>query len=337
LTGPGWLLPERAEDDRAFSLNALLTSPKPLRESPSNVRQRTKKPAGQQHSAPVQKTPSATELTPEITPEITPIASTDQPSALTSNATQTAASADSPPSPNGLPSDNPLAENAANEPPAVAPPAPNPVRIDLPDKGRVRYVISRGTNGFVIGQAIYTWQHDGLNYTMQSVTETTGLIALFKKVRVVQTSQGEITAAGIRPHEFRNERANGVDSASFDWLRRIVSYDGRESPVADDTQDMLSMYCQLVLLVPKGGNLEMPIATGRKLENYRFERIGEDVVQLGERQYPAIHLQTRNGKDTIEAWIAPEIHGLPLKIRFIDRNGEIFDQQAQDIDVASLR
>lgn len=279
--------------------------------------------------------PSGVDLAPKEAPVEAPVVSTEQASAASSYAAHAAENADPPSSSIGLPSDKPHTENTANAPQAVAPPAPNRVRIALPDKGRVRYVISRGTNGFVIGQAIYTWQHDGLAYTMQSVTETTGLIALFKKVRVVQTSQGEITAAGIRPHEFRHERANGVDTASFDWVRRIVSYDGRESAIADDTQDMLSMYCQLVLLVPGGGNLEMPIATGRKLENYRFERIGEEFVQLGERQYPAIHLQTRNGKDTIEAWIAPEIDGLPVKIRFIDRNGEIFDQLAQDIEVAS--
>lgn len=241
----------------------------------------------------------------------------------------------------GMPVDSSSTVDSPREmaPATVAPPnsPANSPRIALPEKGRVRYLISRGTGGFEVGQAIYTWEHDGLAYTMQSVTETTGLVALFKKVRVVQTSQGEITADGLRPHEFRHERTNGVDTASFDWVRRVVAYDGREDSVAADTQDMLSMYCQLVLLVPRGGNLDMPIATGRKLETYHFERIGEDVIPLGEHQYRAVHLQTRNGKDSIEAWIAADVHGLPLKIRFIDRNGEIFDQLAQDIDVAAMQ
>ncbi len=200
----------------------------------------------------------------------------------------------------------------------------------------MRYAISRGNGGFMIGQSIYTWEHDGLTYKMQSITETTGLVALFKKVRVVQSSEGDIAADGLRPHEFRHERATGIDTASFDWTRRVVTYAGREDPINDDTQDMLSMYCQLVQLVPEGGSsLEMLIATGRKLEKYRFELIGEDVVSLADQQHRAIHLKTRSGNDTIEVWIAPDIHGLPIKIRFIDRNGEIFDQQAQEIETAA--
>jgi hypothetical protein len=45
-----------------------------------------------------------------------------------------------------------------------------------------------------------------------------------------------------------------------------------------------------------------------------------------------MRLRTRSGNDTIELWIAADMRGLPLKIRFTDRKGEIFDQLAQDID-----
>jgi hypothetical protein len=48
-------------------------------------------------------------------------------------------------------------------------------------------------------------------------------------------------------------------------------------------------------------------------------------------------LQTRNGKDSIEAWVAADTYDLPLKIRFTDRNGEIFDQQAQEIEVSATK
>jgi hypothetical protein len=42
------------------------------------------------------------------------------------------------------------------------PAAPSPVRIALPGKGRVRYVITRGEGGFVVGQSVHSWEHDGL-------------------------------------------------------------------------------------------------------------------------------------------------------------------------------
>lgn len=204
----------------------------------------------------------------------------------------------------------------------------------FPGKGRVRFSLARGADGIVLGQVVYSWEHDGHAYKLQSVTETTGLAAMLKPMRVVQSSQGEVTAAGLRPHEFRHERVKGLDTASFDWKRRVVSYDGREEKIAAGTQDMLSLYWQLVLLGVKRGPLELPIATGRKLENYRFEIVGEEPVTLPEGKRNAIRIKSRSsGDDTIEVWIVPELRGLPARIRFTDRKGEVFDQLVQDIAI----
>lgn len=218
--------------------------------------------------------------------------------------------------------------------PAPEPAAPVPAKTALPGKGSLRYVITRGEGGFVIGQAIHSWEHDGFRYRLKSLTETTGLAAVFKPAQVFQSSQGEVTDDGLRPREFRHERAGGIDTASFDWPARIVTYGARREAIVAGTQDMLSMYYQLVLLSPVSGTLEMPIATGRKLENYRFEVLGEEVLALKSGDRRALHVRTRSGDDTIELWlrIGPggAARGLPLKIRFIDRKGEIFDQVADE-------
>jgi hypothetical protein len=100
---------------------------------------------------------------------------------------------------------------------------------------------------------------------------------------------------------------------------------------------MLSMYYQLVLLAPASGVLDIPIATGRKLENYRFEILGEEAVALPAGERRATRVRIRSGNDTIELWLGvgkgADMRGLPLKIRFTDRKGEIFDQLAEDIDL----
>lgn len=211
-------------------------------------------------------------------------------------------------------------------------------RSALPRKGRVRYALVRGEDGFVVGQVVHTWDHDGRNYKAQSVAETTGLAALLKPARTLQSSLGELTAAGLRPHEFRHERAKGTDTASFDWARRIVSYDGHEDQIVAGTQDMLSMYYQLVLLGAKAGNVDMPIATGRKLEAYRFEVVGEESVALPTGKRRALHLKSRSsGDDITEVWIAPDVRGLPVKIRFTDRKGQVFDQVAQELSIGDAR
>ncbi|MCK9382336.1 MAG: DUF3108 domain-containing protein [Sulfuritalea sp.] len=315
LLGPGWALPGDNEDDPPPVIEAVLVKPAPHLEEVSVA-----KPPPRPH---VDK--------PRPRPVVAAAPVFTMPSAAT----------EAPAAPGAAPAETlPDAAPPVPAPPVAAPPAPTPVaapplpvKIALPGKGRVRYVITRGEGGFVVGQTTHTWQQDGFTYKLQSVAETTGLAALFKPARVMQSSQGEVTVAGLKPHEFRHERVNGLDTASFDWVRGVVAYAGREDSVAAGAQDMLSMYYQLVLLAPKSGVLEMPIATGRKLENYRVEVLGEEIVALPAGERRASRLSIRSGNDTIELWIAADMRGLPLKIRFTDRKGEIFDQVAQDIDI----
>lgn len=209
------------------------------------------------------------------------------------------------------------------------------MNIALPGKGGMRYVITRGERGFVIGQAVHNWDHDGLTYRLKSMTETIGIAAVFKPVQVFQSSQGEVTVTGLRPREFRHERSAGIDTASFDWVRRVVTYAGRQDILSDGTQDLLSMYYQVVLLAPRSGAVEMPIATGRKLANYRFDVLGEETLSMPAGERRTVRIKTRSGNDTIEMWLpvgeGEQARGMPLKIRITDRKGEIYDQIADEL------
>jgi hypothetical protein len=313
LIGPGWVLPGTHEPDLPPTIEAVLGKP-PVR---------TESVAPAAAPRPPQARPRRTEPGPVI---------------VASEAAAAEVPVPPPPAVEPPPAATPPAPPVAAPVEAVA---PSPAITALPGKGRLRYVITRGEGGFVIGQAVHSWEHDGFRYRLKSLTETTGLAALFKPAQVFQSSQGDVTAEGLRPHEFRHERSGGIDTASFDWLRRMVAYAGREQSVVGGTQDMLSMYYQLVLLAPKSGVLEMPIATGRKLENYRFEVLGEETLNFPSGDRRALRIKTRSGDDTIELWLrlgdGAARRGLPLKIRFIDRKGEIFDQTADDLDSAEAK
>ncbi len=307
LLGPGWNLPGTNEPEPPATIDAVLARSAPRPEAVPATRPAPKPPAG-----PPAERPRPQPALAAAAPDAAPVAA---------------------PAPGAV---------ASSSAPVAAPPAPiaaaaAPIRIALPGKGRVRYIITRGEGGFVVGQSVHTWEQDGFTYKLQNVTETTGLAAIFKPARVVMSSRGEVTAEGLKPLEFRHERVGGLDTAAFDWARRIVAYAGREDPVAAGAQDMLSMYYQAVLLAPKSGAVDMPIATGRKLERFRIEVLGEEVMALPTGERRAMHLKTLSGNDSIELWLAvgkdADTRGLPLKIRFTDRKGEIFDQLADDTDI----
>ena len=303
LLGPGWGLPLSPEPEPpATKIDAVIA-----------------RPAARSETAPVtapQKVPSRPRVaaaSPVLAPEFQP-----------EPAPEPIAAAPTTPPQEASPAPAPAAE-------AAAPAAP---KTALPGRGRARFIVTRGEGGFAIGQATYTWEHDGFRYRLKNLIETTGLAAVFRPVQSLASSEGEVTEDGLRPTQFRQERVGATDVASFDWLGRFVSYAGRRDPIVNGTQDLLSMYFQLVLLAPTQGGLDMPIATGRKLETYRFEVLGETMLALPAGERRTIHLRARGGGDTIEVWMAAgeggRARGMPLKIRFIDRKGELFDQTTDE-------
>jgi hypothetical protein len=303
LLGPGWGLPLSQEPEPpATRIDAVIA-----------------RPAARTESAPVTAAPKVPPAKPRVA--ASPVLA---PEFQPAPAPEPTATAPIPPPQEAIPVTAPAAE-------AAAPAAP---KTSLPGRGRARFLVTRGEGGFVIGQAIYTWEHDGFRYRLKNLIETTGLAAVFRPVQSLASSEGEVTGDGLRPTQFRQERVGGTDTASFDWLGRFVTYAGRRDPIVNGTQDLLSMYFQLVLMAPMQGAVDMPIATGRKLETYRFEVLGETMLPLPAGERRTIHVRARGGGDTIEVWMAAgedgRARGMPLKIRFIDRKGELFDQTTDE-------
>jgi negative regulator of sigma E activity len=136
--------------------------------------------------------------------------------------------------------------------------------------------------------------------------------------------------------EFWNRRDNGKgDAGHFDWAAGLARLDnGRQYPLEAGTQDLLSMFGQLALMAIDGNGLSMPVATGKKVERYDFAWVGEERIDTPRGERPALHLRNRspNGKEATEIWLGLDEGRLPIKIRHIDRRGDIFDQVAERIE-----
>jgi len=236
----------------------------------------------------------------------------------------------------------PAATAREAQPAAQEPAIPVSAESPLPRHGRIRFVITRGDQGFVIGQSLHRWSHDGKTYTLNTVTETTGLAAVFRPVQVTQTSVGDIGEEGLRPREFRTGK-NGIagDAASFDWtpMRLLLTAGNpREVVLKPGAQDMLSMFYQLSATypaLPRDPN-EVMVATGRKFERYAFEVLREEMLPTRRGELRTLHLRTAAGIEAIDIWSGLDLRGLPVKIRYTDRQGESFDQIAEEIEFEGM-
>lgn len=227
------------------------------------------------------------------------------------------------------------AEDAEVEPPlpfvaqAEAPPLhPLPPRIDM--RFEVRYGIARGEQTLV-------WVSDGEGYTVTSVAAATGLAGIFYSGRFVQTSLGRVTAQGLVPEHFWDQRGDKRSSARFDAAGGMLTYTPaqgtpRYTRYQGDVQDTLSLFFHLALTAPPDDRMGFQVFNGRRLRHYAYEAQGEVVLDTALGPLRALHLaRTGNADGRFELWLAIDRHYLPVRVlRTDDKGNEV------ELTVASI-
>lgn len=230
----------------------------------------------------------------------------------------------------------PAAPLVASAPTLIAAAEPGlPTEPRLPQRMRIRYRVDRGDSNFEIGYAEHDWQIEDGRYRLHSVVETTGLVWLFKALRLEMDSRGTLTAAGLRPESFAVVRDGHPtrENAAFDWERMTVSVGGRaEQAVAPGAQDLLSFNYQLGFLPDLHSGSTLPIVTGKKYGIYRLEVLGDEQLELPVGSLRTLHLRAP-GENTTELWLAYDYLLLPVKIRYLDAKGDSFVQVASQIQL----
>lgn len=228
------------------------------------------------------------------------------------------------------------AEPQIETPIAAATPAPAPVR-NLPSKGRITYTLFLGTDRFSVGKAVQSWEVEGDDYKLGSMAETTGIADLFRSQRLNYLSEGKITAHGLRPQTFLMSRTRRgrteAARAEFDWSAAKIMLgktpDQRALALPANSQDFISFMYQFSLAPPAPGRIRVSITNGSRLETYELDVLEHENIEtpLGMLTALPIKQVRRAGDESIEVWLAVDYRYLPVKVRFIDREGNPAGEQ----------
>jgi hypothetical protein len=166
------------------------------------------------------------------------------------------------------------------------------------------------------------------------MTETVGLAALLKTIRFENESSGRLVAGGLQPELYRT-RKNGQDAnenADFDWTAAAVhlSRGDKTESIVPGTQDILSLNYQLAYLPRPEAGASVGVVTGKKYSRYALDSLGEEELATPAGRFRTLHLRAM-GNDVTEIWIALDHHRLPVKIRFTDKKGDVYEQVATEI------
>lgn len=225
-------------------------------------------------------------------------------------------------------SDN-ATDSTVGEVPTVQPISPDA----LPIRGLMRFDVTRGQQKLQLGRATHSWVREGNAYILSSVTETTGLAAVFKKFKLTQISTGNIGAQGLVPGRFMSRRDDDptpVTQVDFDYPQGkvIQVLEGRQAeyPLVPGSQDLLSLIYQWVLLAPQD-QTTIRVATGKSYNDYKLRLYGDEEVETKVGTLHTRHYGTLAppGERSTEVWLALDYDLLPVRIRFNEKDGEIWE------------
>lgn len=231
---------------------------------------------------------------------------------------------------------------AAAAPAEAAPPPESPAAPHAPLHLTITFSLFKGADGMKVGRVIHTWEIRDGRYLLSSVAEATGVFAMLTSELVVQNSQGRITASGLAPESYWEQRGQKPDrtfNAQFDYANNTLTY-GRLSqpatvPLPPGAQDQLSFIYQLGLQAPFSGTVQFPMTTGRKLRSYNCEVIGEERIATGVGELRALHIakiRQQPDDDSVEIWLAADHQYLPVKVRFTNSDGGVAEMVVEGME-----
>ena len=204
----------------------------------------------------------------------------------------------------------------------LAPTEALPPSKQLPPRVDLAYRAFLGTQGFLIGEAVYRLDHTTTEYKISTVAEARGLAALFFHGQGLATSQGTITSKGLQPNSFSIARTGSSndrrESASFDWETGMVQLkDDKSEPLELPTYDPLIVLWQFYFAPPEQDEMQFNIATTRKVYHYVFRRDGTETITLpfGDVEAQVWRRESGDGQLDARVWMAPSLHFVAVKVR----------------------
>lgn len=177
-------------------------------------------------------------------------------------------------------------------------------------------------------------QHENGQYLFRSESKTTGFIALFKKVLIIEESIWSLIDSYLAPSQYTYHHTKGkkVRNANidFNWDKEQITnrvndsiwYMQTQTGIQDKLLYQLSIMSDLM-----SGKLpeSYAIADGGKIKTYSFELIADEVLKtpLGEFKTMKLAMHKSNKKQENFLWCAYDLNFLPIKVTSTEKDNRL--------------
>ena len=205
-----------------------------------------------------------------------------------------------------------------------------------PQKLSLSYDVSY--NGIVAAELTEVLEHDGKSFSLTSEGRGKGIGALLYRGAARRSARGEVTGAGLRPLEYRDQRGDKPAAvARFDWVKKTLTQerDGKNETtnIVPPLQDRLSFLYNYAFQsspdLKPGKEIKVTLTDGRGLTQFQYNAAGREMLKTPAGELETVRLvKQRENKDDkgTEIWFATDRDYLPVRILVIETDGVRIDQ-----------
>ncbi|MGK0297888.1 MAG: hypothetical protein ACI9XC_001505 [Gammaproteobacteria bacterium] len=164
---------------------------------------------------------------------------------------------------------------------------------------------------------------------LYSETNTTGIVSLFRKDKIIEKSIWKNINGKLEPEFYEYDRSGTKKprnvTVKFDWVKNQItnSINGSswKMPAEEGVIDKLLYQYFIMLDLQQGkSNLQYQIADGGKEKTYIFEIIGEEIIDtpMGKLRTIKLIRRRKDSDRTSIFWSAPDMNFLPVKLEITD-------------------
>jgi hypothetical protein len=207
--------------------------------------------------------------------------------------------------------------------------------LPLPPSGRLVYWLAHSAYPGATARTVVEWTFDAdrASYEIRLQAAVGGLVIAGSR------SLGQIADTGLVPLRYTQRTATRSETAvNFDWAGQRVTYSASraEHPIPAGVQDPISVQFQVPVIAARaperlqpGARLPIQVARPNRIDQAEFKVLERETVRTAAGQpIEALKLEAPRGESSEqgwEFWLAPELHWLPVRIRLVDRRGNVWD------------
>jgi hypothetical protein len=146
-----------------------------------------------------------------------------------------------------------------------------------------------------------------------------------------RTSRGKVSAQGLRPEEFIDERTGRQTArAVFDWDSKTLTqqYQGepRTEPLPAQAHDRLAFVFDFAFAPRRNGEVAFDLFDGRGQSRHVYAPGGRGRISTPVGEFEALRFVRERGDERTEIWLATELSFLPLRILVTEKDGTRYEQ-----------